>query len=70
MPFPHKLNQRVIDLLGVRGTQKVLAVLDSHEIGGWRVDEELDLLLRVGDGIDCVIGTLDERLELAFRVLW
>lgn len=69
MPFPHKLDQRVIDLLGVRGTQEVLAVLDSQEIRGWRIDEELDLLLRVGDGIDCVIGSLDEKYELAFGVV-
>lgn len=44
----------------------MLAVLDSHELGGWRVDEELNLLLRVGDGIDRVVGTLDEKkIELA-----
>lgn len=43
----------------------MLAVLDSHKLGGWGVDEELDLLLRVGDGVDCVVGTLDERIELA-----
>lgn len=61
VPSPHKLDQRIIDILRMRGAQEMLAVLDSHELGGWRVDEELNLLLRVGDGIDCVVGTLGER---------
>lgn len=61
VPSPHKLDQRVIDVLRMRGTQEMLAVLDSHELGGGGVDEEFNLLLRVGDGIDRVVGTLDAR---------
>lgn len=34
------------------------AALDGHELRVGRVDELLDLLLRVGDGVDDILGSL------------
>ena len=67
MPFPHEFNQRIIDLLRMRGTQKVLAILDGHEFRGRRIGKELNLLLCVGDGIGCVIRTLDAKFGISIQ---
>ena len=49
----------------------MLAALDGHEFRGWRVGKELNLLYCVGDGVDCVICTLDAKfLASAFRVVY
>lgn len=67
MPLPHKLDQRVINLFRMRGTQKVLAALDGHEFRGWRVGKELNLLFCVGDGVGCVIRSLNAKFGISIQ---
>lgn len=54
----NEINQVLIDLLRMREAQEVLAVLDCLEACVGRVDEELDLLFCVGDGVDDVARAL------------
>lgn len=54
----HKRNQGLVDLLRVRGAEEVRAPFDRDELRVGRVDELLNLLLRVGHGVDNVVGAL------------
>lgn len=56
-----KLQNKRVDILGVRRTQEVLSILNSLQLRIGAVDEHLDLLLGVGDRVDCVTGTVDPQ---------
>lgn len=56
-----KLQNKRVDILGVRRTQEVLPTLNNPQLRIGAVDEHLDLLLGVGDRVDCVIGTVDPQ---------
>lgn len=58
IPLPHKLEQRTIDLIGVTGAKEMRTTIYDGEIGVWGVLEQLNLLLRIGDGVDDVGGSL------------
>ena len=55
MPFPHELDQSIVDVLWVAGAQKVCAVLHGDEVRFGSVDEHLNFLLRVRNGINHVV---------------
>lgn len=54
----NEINQILIDLFRMREAEEVLPVLYRFEACIGRVDEELDLLFRVGDGVDDVTRAL------------
>ena len=49
MPLLHKIDKCIVNFLRVRGTQEMLSILDSDKLSIRRIDEKLNLLLRVGD---------------------
>ena len=67
-PFANELDQRVVNFLGVRRTQKVSAASNSHQISRLRVLEKLDLLFSVGHRVDGIVGTLIAESVTELRV--
>ena len=63
MPFLDKLDQRGVDVLRMRSTQKVLPILDGNELRIRGVGEEFDFLLCIGNGIHRIFCTLATLLE-------
>jgi hypothetical protein len=54
----YKSNNIVGDLFRVRCTQKMLSALDDLQTGIWRLFEQNNLLLRVGDAIHSIFSSL------------
>lgn len=63
MPLLDKLDQRGVDVLRMRSTQKVLPTLDGNELRIRGVGEELDFLLCIGNGIHRIFCTLVTLLD-------
>lgn len=57
----HEFDNLSTHFLGVRGAEEVNAALDRHELCISGVDEEWDLALGVGDGVDDVFCALYKK---------
>jgi hypothetical protein len=70
-PLADELDQRIIDLLWMRGTEEVSAGWHSHQISRLCILEELDLLFGVCNRVDGIISPLygESATELQGRMI-